>query len=337
MKSVSKSRALPRAVIAAAVTALVLSCSGKKLEDAAALTVNGETVTQSQVSDAAEFFRRQQMAITPEKVFEGGDGELRKSAARQLAANILMLEAIKSRQWTADPAAVEAAAEQFMAQFPDRDIFWAQLAARGESEESMRKGIAEEILLDSLLSAVSSEAAPPDEAECREYYEQNKSRYVSPQRVRASHIVFALDFDADTARVRQAMEKASQALARAKAGEDFDMLIKNLSSQPANGDMGWFKKGDLIPDLEHAIFSLKKGGISGLVPSSMGIHIIKKTDEEEPRTLPYDEVSGSVKKMLEYTKKGTRLNGFVDSLLAAADIRYIDPSLAPDAGAKPDD
>jgi parvulin-like peptidyl-prolyl isomerase len=324
MKSVLKSRAwLGCAIVAAAV----ISCSDKKQEAPVALTVNGEAITQAQVDEAAEFFRRQQMILTPEQLFDANDGELRKSAARQLAANILMLEAIKSKQWTADSAAIEAATARFIAQFPDRDIFLAQLAAMGESEESMRKGIEEEILLDSLLNVISSEAGSPDEAECREHYEKNKSRYVASPRVRASHIIFALNFDADSTQVRQVMGTATQVLEKAKAGEDFDALIKTYSSQPKNGDMGWFKKGDLIPDLEHVIFSLKKGGISDLVPSSMGIHIIKKTDEEEPRPMNYEEVSESIKKTLEFTKKGARLNSYVDSLLAAAEIKYIDTSL----------
>jgi len=328
MKSVQKFRAgLRRAVAAAAIPAVILSCSGKKQEDPVALTVNGEAITQAEVNEAAEFFRRQQMVLTPEQLFDADDGELRKSAARQLAANILMLEAIKSKQWVADSAAIEAATARFIAQFPDRDVFLAQLAAMGESEESMRKGMAEEILLDSLLNVISSEAGSPDEAECREYYEKNKDRYVSTPRVRASHIIFALNLDADTAQVRQTMATATQVLEKAKAGEDFDALIKTYSSQPKNGDMGWFKKGDLIPDLEHVIFSLKKGGISDLVPSSMGIHIIKKTDEEEPRPMNYEEVSENIKKTLEFTKKGVHLNNYIDSLITAANIKYIDTSL----------
>ena len=331
MKSVQKFRAgLRRAVAAAAIPVIILSCSGKKQEDPVALTVNGEAITQAEVNEAAEFFRRQQMVLTPEQLFDADDGELRKSAARQLAANILMLEAIKSKQWVADSAVVEAATARFIAQFPDRDVFLAQLAAMGESEESMRKGMAEEILLDSLLNVISSEAGSPDEAECREYYEKNKSRYVSTPRVRASHIIFALSFDADTAQVRQTMGTAARVLEKAKAGEDFEALIKTYSSQPNNGDMGWFKQGDLIPDLEHVIFSLKKGGISDLVPSSMGVHIIKKTDVEEPRPMNYEEVSENIKKSLEFTRKGIRLNSYIDSLLAAADIKYADTSLVMD-------
>jgi hypothetical protein len=63
------------------------------------------------------------------------------------------------------------------------------------------------------------------------------------------------------------------------------------------------------------------------VPSSMGIHIIKKTDEEAPRQMAYEEAREDIKKSLDFTKKGIRLNNYIDSLLAAADIKYIDTSL----------
>jgi parvulin-like peptidyl-prolyl isomerase len=289
--------------------------------------VNGQTITQEQVNEAAEFFRRQQMALAPESVFDAADGDLRKGAARQLAANLLMIEMTKSMGWQADSALVGRMVERFIAQFPDRDAFMAQLKAMGESEETMRTGMAEEILLDSLVSMVSNSAAPVEDGEVREFYEKNKDRYAAPPRARASHIIFMLSMDDDTNKVRSTIGKAMEVLAKAKSGENFDALIKEYSSQPEHGDMGWFKKGDLIPELENVIFSLKKGAVSELVPSSMGMHIIKKTDEEDPRPMSFDEVSQSIKKSLDFNKKGKRVNDFVDSLLAAADIKYIDTTL----------
>jgi parvulin-like peptidyl-prolyl isomerase len=334
-----KSKALfAAAVIAAGMAAgmaagIAVSCSGsKKQEERVALIVNGEKITREQVDEAAEFFRRQQMMISPEKTFDAAeDTELRRGAARQLAANMLMAGAVKAMGWTADPARVEALVERFISQFPDREAFMAQLAAMGESLESMREGMAEEMLLDSLVSMVSNQADTVGDSEVSAFYEENKSRYVAPQRARASHIIFSLSMEDDTSKVRETMEKSMQALAKAKAGEDFDELIKQYSSQPKYGDMGWFSKGDLIPELETVIFSLKKGGVSELVPSSMGMHIIKKTDEEEPRPMKFEEAAQSIKTSLEFSKKGKRVNDYVDSLLAAADIVYVDTALIPQA------
>ncbi|MDR0307459.1 MAG: peptidyl-prolyl cis-trans isomerase [Chitinispirillales bacterium] len=319
------------AVPAALCAVFMFSCSDRKSQNDAAIIVNGHTVTQEHINQAAMFFRMQQAQARPEKVFDGveNENELRKGAARQLAANILMIEDVKSRQWRADSAIIELMVNRFTSQFKDRGEFLAQLKAMGESEESMRSGIEEELLLDSLMNTVSRLKDSINEQECRALYDENKSLYTSGGRVRASHIVFTLDFSADSAQVWNTMAKAREVQARAKAGENFDMLVKTYSSQPLNADMGWFGAGELIPDLESALFSLKKGEISDLVPSSMGIHILRKTDEEPPRALAYEEAAERIRKTIELTKMSRQVNSYIDSLLAAADIIYIDRSLVP--------
>jgi len=244
-----------------------------------------------------------------------------------LIANVLMIEDIKKRGWRADSAQIELMANRFASQFGPREAFLNQLQAMGETEESMRAGIEEELLLDSLMNTVSRLEEPISEEEKRAHYEENKERYVSPPRARASHILFTIDLSADSAQIWETMSRARDAQAKARLGESFDGLIKKYSSQPDHGDMGWFRAGELVPDLEQALFSLRKGEISDLVPSSMGIHILKKTDEEERRTLTYEEASARIAQNIEMSKRGKLVNDYIDSLIAAANIRYIDASL----------
>jgi len=312
------------------VVLLCLSCGGKKSSQDAAIIVNGEIITQEQISHSVMFFRMQQLRLTPESVFEGSDGELRKGASRQLIANVLMIKDIKQRGWRAEPERVDRAASRFASQFGDRETFLAQLSVMGESEESMRAGIEEELLLDSLMSLVSTLKEPVSEEEKLAHFEENKARYVSQPRARASHIVFTIDLSADSAQVWEVMARARDVQTRAKLGEDFNSLIKKYSSQPNHGDMGWFRAGELIPDLEQALFSLKKGEVSSLVPSSMGIHILKKTDEEEQRPLTYEEAAPRAAQNVEMSKRSKLVNIYIDSLIAAADVRYIDTSLIPE-------
>lgn len=84
-----------------------------------------------------------------------------------------------------------------------------------------------------------------------------------------------------------AEKKAEEILERIKKGEDFETLAKEYSEDPASkekgGDLGWFKKGVMIPEFEKAVFEeLKKGEISSnLVKTIFGFHIIKKQDERE--------------------------------------------------------
>lgn len=303
---------------------LVPACSKKDAPGPVALTVNGRAISVSEVDEAAEFFRQRQSALSPGLLFEGG-ANVRRAAARQLAANMLLLAEARLRGLRADSARVAAEAAGFAAQFPDRETFLSQLAEIGESEESMRKGLEEEFLLDSLLGAVGAAAEPAGDEECRAHYEKNAGRYAEPEKARVSHIVFRLEPDATDSMARTAMSGAQEALKKAKAGADFDALVKEYSPK-YGGDLGWFKKGD-IPDLDRKVFSMKKGEISDPVPTSMGIHILKKTDESASRQMSYAEAEPGIRAGLTEQKKAERINAYVDSLIGAADVKYIDTTL----------
>lgn len=81
-------------------------------------------------------------------------------------------------------------------------------------------------------------------------------------------------------------KQAQDVLQRAKNGEDFSGLANEFSQDPGSkesgGDLDFFKKGQMVPEFEDAVFSqdLKIGQVyPELVKSSFGYHIIKKTDE----------------------------------------------------------
>ena len=74
---------------------------------------------------------------------------------------------------------------------------------------------------------------------------------------------------------------AQNIMARLEKGESFEELAKRFSKCPSRkkgGNLGWFKKGEMVPEFENAAFSANKGDIVGPVKTEFGYHIILVKD-----------------------------------------------------------
>lgn len=145
-----------------------------------------------------------------------------------------------------------------------------------------------------------------DEDEIKTYYEDNADSFKEEKQVKARHILFRLAEDAAAETEKQVKAKAEKVLEKARAGEDFAKLAKehseDVSTKDNGGDLGYFQKGQMISAFENAAFSLPKGGISGLIKTSFGYHMIKVEDIKEAKTLSFQEAHDQIAGMLTTNK-----------------------------------
>jgi parvulin-like peptidyl-prolyl isomerase len=126
---------------------------------------------------------------------------------------------------------------------------------------------------------------------------------------------------------QQARVKAEQILKQVRGGGDFVKLARENSQDPGSaangGDLGFFAKQQMDPAFEAAAFSTKPGGVTEVVETSFGFHVIKVHERRAPRTAPFAEVSAQIKEFLIGQRRNTMLLALVDQLKAKAKVEIL--------------
>jgi peptidyl-prolyl cis-trans isomerase D len=146
------------------------------------------------------------------------------------------------------------------------------------------------------------------DARLTQYYEEHKEEFRQEEQVRARHILFKLAQQAGAEEEARVRAEAEAALQRIQAGEDFAAVASQLSQDPASaqqgGDLGFFKRGEMVKPFEDIAFGLKPGAVSEPVRTDFGYHLIKVEDVQEAGFRPLEAVAVELRERL--TREETR-------------------------------
>jgi peptidyl-prolyl cis-trans isomerase SurA len=172
------------------------------------------------------------------------------------------------------------------------------LAVQGLTLESYKKEIEKGLQRQKLIHWSVKVETKAGEKELRDFYQKNVGRYRTNETYRPGHILLTVPKGAAPEEIREIRKKGEKILERIKAGEDFGemaLLYSQDASAKNHGDLGYFKKGELVPAFERAALHLKVGEVSGLLRTDFGFHIIKLLDRKGLEPLPFEEVREKVK------------------------------------------
>jgi peptidyl-prolyl cis-trans isomerase C len=159
--------------------------------------------------------------------------------------------------------------------------------------------------------------------EVNEYYASHKSEFNHPEMIRTSHILIIVNEGATPERDKLALQRAEMLLARVKKGEDFAKLAKEYSMDNTasnGGDVGLTPKGALAPEYEAAAFALPVGGVSGVVRTQVGYHIIKVAEKKKAGISDLEEVRPALTGYLKSQRIDTELLRVVEGLRSSTKI-----------------
>lgn len=119
-------------------------------------------------------------------------------------------------------------------------------------------------------------------------YEERLKSMPSEEEVHARHILVSTE------------DEAKALIADIKKGAAFDKLAKEKSTDKASGaeggDLGWFKKSDMVKEFADAAFNLKKGELSETpVKTQFGYHVIKLEDRRKAPPPAFEELADQLR------------------------------------------
>jgi peptidyl-prolyl cis-trans isomerase C len=97
-------------------------------------------------------------------------------------------------------------------------------------------------------------------------------------------------------------QEAKDIIAQLKKGVDFAKLAKERSKDPGaadGGDLGWFKRGDMVPAFSEAAFALKPGQFTQIpVQSQFGWHVILLEGLRQAAAPSFDDVKDELRQKM---------------------------------------
>jgi peptidyl-prolyl cis-trans isomerase SurA len=171
--------------------------------------------------------------------------------------------------------------------------------------------------------------------ELQAYYDAHKSEVIRQERVFLREILVSTD-GKDAAGMAAAEKKAKDLVTRARKGERFpEMARDNSDAVTAKefGDLGGFKKGELQPTLENAVWSQPKGYVSDPIKTDNGYLILKVEDHQKEGQAELSDVESDIMDKLYAPRMQPAVREFLTKLRQDAFLEikagYVDSGAAP--------
>ena len=207
--------------------------------------------------------------------------------------------------------------------FPNEEEFKKALAGMGLTEEDVREQIQHGLAIRELIDQKVANKVVITDEETKAYYDANPQLFNQPEEVKASHILIKVEPTADDATKATARKKVEDLQQKLKDGGDFAELAKENSEGPSNargGDLGYFKRGQMVKPFEDVAYSMKIDEVSDLVETRFGYHLIKVSDKKPEQTLAYADVKDKIAQRLKQEKVEKDATLYVEDLKKGAKI-----------------
>jgi len=281
--------------------------------------VNGTPINRFDLDNAIQGYAMEQHRKTMDQLDADQLKEAEDFALEKLVARELIFQAAMASGFVADEQTIEAERQKIVANFPSEEEFVATLAKAGLDQDSYRRMLRQDVTVNQFSEQQLKDLEEPSEGDVKAFFDAHPEQMKRKGRVRASHLLVKADADGrDSARDR------IDRLRQEATADNFAELARQHSDCPSatgGGDLGYFRKGDMVREFEEAAFSQAVGEIGNPVETQFGFHLVRVLDREDDQQMSLEEARPQIVRFLKSQTGAEKLRSWVEQLRDKASIK----------------
>lgn len=290
-----------------------------QLLDQVAAVVNDDVITQSELDVLLRpLYDQYKKEGTPEQAALKL-GEARQKLLNQLVEDRLVFQEAKTQKIEIDEAQIDAEIARFKERFKSEKELDDALQQEGLSMKEMRERVRRQAMIRRLQDMEIRSRVVISPMEIEKFYNEHPSEFASGEKIRVRSITIRKDEVAREKGLKdeRAKKKIEDLRKKILSGESFGKLAKDFSEDTGAESEGlgdWLAPGDMIPEIDAVLFSLKQGEVSQVIESPLGYHLFRVEEKKDKFKKTFEEARDEIYNVLFMQKSQERFQEWMKEL-----------------------
>ena len=282
-------------------------------------SVNGQAITRAELLTQGALMRSQLRKA--EGVAPKPDLEFYRGVLDGLIGEVLIFDDGSRRGVEATDQEVERALQGLREKHPSDEAFQASLVEQGTSVLQVRDQLYRSLSLEKIMRQEIGAKSLVEDAEAKQFYDQNQHLMRLPEAARVRHILVRADKN-DPESVRKARQTLGEYRRQIEKGRDFGEVARQFSEDSATRDSGGLLPWVPITESEadQRLAALKVGEVSQIEETQHGYHLIQVMEKRPSQLAPFEEVKARIIYMLETSRMRLAVQERVEALRKTAKV-----------------
>ena len=293
--------------------------------------VNDEIITEADVASHISALLEDQ---APQETPVPSD-QMQEAVLQRLIEQRLILQEATRANVAVNSQDIIDHLEELRVRFGSEEAFRQSLAQSSLTEPQLKEKLREQLLVQRVIDEQVRSTIVVSPQEVAQELGTHPELAKAGDRVRASHLLVRVNEHRSADAARALINDLHQRLVH---GADFAELARRYSEDSHRDDggvMGWVAQGELLPELDAALFGLKEGTVSEPIQTRLGFHVVRVEERRTATSLSVTEANHAIYQRLYQQKfqaafakwlADLKRHAYIELLPASAETSHASPA-----------